>query len=78
MAEYIVYTSASIPECIFCDRAKKLLATKNIPYKEYVIGRDLTKAEFHEQYGEDVKTVPQIVIDGVRIGGFDSLNERLR
>lgn len=78
MADFIVYTSATIPECIFCDRAKKLMTEKNIQYKEFVIGQDLTKTEFHEQYGDDVKTVPQIVVDGVRIGGYDALNERLR
>jgi glutaredoxin len=76
--KFTIYTSATIPECIFCDRAKTLLNEYGIKFDEVVIGRDITKTEFQEEYGKDVKTVPQIFIDGRRIGGYDALNEVLR
>ena len=75
--KYILYTSATIPNCPWCDKAKALLAKYNIQYKEHVIGRDLTKDEFREQFGDDVKTVPQITVDGRRIGGYEALEERM-
>lgn len=72
-----IYTSTSVPNCPYCEKAKALLKEFDIPYTEVVIGLDLTKAEFHEQYGPDVKTVPQLVVNGVRIGGYESLREKL-
>jgi glutaredoxin 3 len=78
MTEYVIYTSTSVPNCPYCHKAKALMDKFKIPYTEHVIGRDLTKAEFIEQYGPDVKTVPQIVIDGQRIGGYEELEERLK
>ena len=74
--KYVVYTAANFPDCPACEKAKNLLAEFNIQYDEIVIGRDLTKMEFQEKYGPSVKTVPQIVINGQRIGGYDALKER--
>lgn len=75
--KYVIYTSSTIPDCPWCDKAKALLKKHDIRYVEHVIGRDLTKREFQEQFGFDVKTVPQITVDGRRIGGYEALEERL-
>jgi glutaredoxin len=76
MAErYVIYTRAAT--CQWCDKAKELLKSHNIPYTEYVVGRDITKEELQEQFGQHIKTVPQITVDGRLIGGFESLHERL-
>ena len=75
--ECVVYTSMSVPNCSSCKLVKNLLKSRGISYTEFVIGKDLTKMEFQEQFGADVKTVPQVVIGGVRIGGYEELKTYL-
>ena len=60
----IIYTR---PDCIFCSRAKTLLKSRNIPFKELIQGKDfLDKPIF-------IKTLP-LIYDGLRIiGGYDEL-----
>lgn len=74
---YIIYTSTTVPNCPSCILAKALLDEFNLKYTEIMIGRDLTKEDFQGRFGADVKTVPQITIDGRRIGGYESLKEHL-
>lgn len=59
--------------CIWCDRAKSLLESKNLIFTEIDLSDDLVRFEFYSKLGEDVKTVPQIFIDNKRIGGFQEL-----
>ena len=75
---YVIYTSLRVPNCSHCKKAKELLSEFGIPYTEISIGKDISKEDFQKKYGPDVKTVPQITIDGKRIGGYDGLYERLR
>jgi glutaredoxin 3 len=67
----LIYTK---PACPFCDYAKMLMVTKNVSYTESVISKDIVREEFVEMF-PDVKTVPLIFIDGVRIGGYNDLKE---
>lgn len=60
--------------CIFCTRAKDLLNSKGIRYVEYNIDRNFTREEFLQKF-PNAKTVPQIVIDGEHIPGYDHLSE---
>jgi glutaredoxin len=73
---YVLYTSVNVPNCPSCKKTKAMLEEFHIDYQEIIIGVDITKKEFNDQWGDDVKTVPQIVINGQRIGGYDSLKER--
>ena len=59
--------------CIWCDRAKLLLDSKNIEFKEIDLSDDQKREEFYNSIGENVKTVPQIYIDDLRIGGYQDL-----
>jgi glutaredoxin len=59
--------------CIWCDRAKSLLESKNLSFTEIDLSDDIVRFEFYSKLGEDVKTVPQIFIDNKRIGGFQEL-----
>lgn len=52
--------------------AKRLLQSKDMDFQEKKIGRDLTRDEFLEKF-PNVRTVPQIVIDGTNIGGYTEL-----
>lgn len=58
--------------CPFCDSAKELLKDKGYEYTEIKIGRNITREDFLEKF-PGVRTVPQILINGIRIGGYDDL-----
>lgn len=62
--------------CPFCDQAKALLNSKNIPFEEKKIGDGYTKEELLEAV-PNARTVPQIFIDGNLIGGFTELKKYL-
>ena len=59
--------------CIWCDRAKFLLDSKKISYNEIDLSDDSERLKFYEKIGDNVKTVPQVIIDDNRIGGFQDL-----
>jgi glutaredoxin 3 len=61
--------------CPYCEMAKKLLDEKKIPYKEIIIGVDLTKKEAFKELDKVFTTAPQIVIDGIHVGGYTDLLE---
>ena len=66
-----IYTG---PLCAFCDFAKALLDRKGISYKEIFIGDDTNKMEEMIKKSNGMRTVPQIFIDGLHIGGNDKLH----
>lgn len=59
--------------CIWCDRAKLLLDSKDIEFKEIDLSDDQKREQFYNSIGENVKTVPQIYINDLRIGGYQDL-----
>ncbi len=63
--------------CIWCDRAKDLLNSHSIDFNEINISDDDTRTKFYENIGNNVKTVPQVFIDGERVGGYQDLREWL-
>lgn len=65
----------SKPNCAYCDRAKALLQQRGIQYEERVIGIDYTKQQLLESV-PTARTVPQIFIDGVYVGGYDQLKAK--
>jgi len=67
----IVYT---LPHCSACVNAKRLLDSKDIPFTETIISKDILTEDFVEQFPEQ-KTAPLIIIDGVKIGGYDDLRD---
>lgn len=83
MKEFTVYTK---PSCAQCDMAKNFLKSKGHTYKEVeldvgqpkVAGKvyeDVTT--FRTSYPE-VKSAPQIFVNGQRIGGFNELRQMLQ
>ena len=72
MSRVTVYSTASCPVCA---RAKAMLAKWEIDFDEVFVDRDdAAKREFLE-LTRGARTVPQIVIDGNPIGGYDELTE---
>ena len=64
-----IYTT---PYCPFCVRAKRLLERKGVGYEEIdVAGDDEARAALAERTGR--RTVPQIFIGEMHVGGSDEL-----
>ena len=59
--------------CIWCDRAKRLLNSVDFIYTETDLSNDNDRQNFYEKVGEGVSTVPQIFIEDIRIGGYPEL-----
>ena len=59
--------------CVWCDRAKSLLQSKELKFTEFDLSDESVRSEFYLKIGEDVRTVPQIFIDSKRIGGYQEL-----
>ena len=69
MPDVTLYTT---PFCPFCERAKRLLDKKGVPYLDIgVMGKPELRREMEERSGG--YTVPQIFIDDTPIGGSDEL-----
>jgi glutaredoxin 3 len=64
-----IYTA---PACVYCMRAKRLFSERGIPFEEVDVAQDAEqRAAMIEASGR--RTVPQIVIDGRPIGGYEEL-----
>jgi glutaredoxin 3 len=65
-----IYSKA---QCTYCDQAKALLKSKNVPFNEVRIDLDQSAREFIVSEGH--RTVPQIYKDGKLFvkGGFQGL-----
>jgi len=70
--EILIYSSYN---CGYCDRAKKLLEEKNISYREINIQDNPTEREVMLKKANGRRTVPQIFINEVHIGGFQELHK---
>ena len=65
------------PTCIWCIRAKELLSSKGIPFKNLDINDDELRKELKVK-APGIKTIPQIFKDEKRIGGYEDLLEYLK
>jgi len=59
--------------CGYCHRAKRLLDSKGVDYVEYDITMNGPKREEMVSRAPGARTVPQIFIDGIPVGGSDDL-----
>ena len=63
-------------QCPYCDQAKALLKQKGIEFEEKKVGEGFTKEDLLEAV-PTARTVPQIILNGELIGGFQELKKRL-
>ena len=63
--------------CRFCVQAKALLESRGIEFEERNVSQDWTKEQLLEAV-PTARTLPQIFLDGVHIGGFTDLRSHLR
>lgn len=65
--EIIVHSKSNCP---YCYRVKTLLNELGKPFTEILHDDDSERRNFYKTCGDGVKSVPQVFIDGVRIGGY--------
>ncbi len=66
-----IYTT---PSCPYCHAAKRLLTKKGVAYVETDVSRDPTLRQAMTERSGGGRTVPQIFIGGVPVGGSDDLH----
>lgn len=59
--------------CMFCKKAKALFTENEIPFEE-IDASTVDRFKAMQERIPGAKTVPQIIIDGHLIGGFDVLD----
>lgn len=64
------------PQCGFCEAAKRLLDSREIQYEYKQLGVDFEREDILAEFPE-ARTFPQIVINGLKIGGYDQLGTYL-
>jgi glutaredoxin 3 len=70
MEQVVIYTTGT---CGYCQRAKAWLGERGIPYREVdVSGDDEARAQLVERAGGQ-RTVPQIFVGAVHVGGYSDL-----
>lgn len=70
MAPVEVYSTAICPYCV---AAKNLLKQKGLDYSEIRIDLDPVARDLMLERSGGRRTVPQIFVHGVHVGGFDDL-----
>jgi glutaredoxin len=63
--------------CSFCVQAKALLELRGIEYEERNVSKNWTREQLLAAV-PDARTLPQIFLDEVHIGGFTDLRSHLR
>lgn len=61
--------------CPWCTKARLYCEDKQLTYKYFTVGKDVTREWLLEKFPE-VKTVPVVVIDNEWIGGYTQLTEK--
>ena len=75
MKEIVIYT---LDYCTYCKKAEMLLNSKNLKYKKIDVTSN--EEEYRDKLGKyyDIQgkvTLPQVIIGGKRIGGYDVLEK---
>ena len=63
--------------CPFCVQAKALLESRGIEFEERNVSKDWTREQLLEAV-PNARTLPQIFLDEVHIGGFTELRKHLQ
>jgi len=61
--------------CVFCNKAKHLVKSLGLTYEEKKMEEFDSPQAMLEDIGKQVRTMPQIKIDGKLVGGYNQLVE---
>ena len=70
VAAVIIYSTLMCP---FCMKAKNLMDSKGVVYEEIFVDKDQSKLTEMLEKSNGKRSVPQIIINGKHVGGFDDL-----
>lgn len=59
------------PGCPSCENLKSYLRSHGYVFEEFVLGVDVTKEQLLEMF-PGATTVPQVLIDGAKAGGYEA------
>ena len=62
------------PNCPFCERAKALCEQRNFDFEYKTLNEDYSKEQLLEWF-PGARTVPQIVVSGVKVGGYEQFTK---
>lgn len=65
-----IYTS---PSCGYCHAAKRLLTQKGVAFIEMDVSRDPAQRAVMEKRSNGGRTVPQIFVGDIHLGGCDDI-----
>jgi glutaredoxin 3 len=71
MRQVDIYTT---PICPYCAMAKRLLGRKGVTYREIDVSRDPALRQAMVQRANGRRTVPQIFVGDIHVGGSDDLH----
>ena len=71
---YKIYSTKS---CGYCVRAKSLLAANNLPFEEVYVDESAENFDEMRNVAPNMKTVPVITLNGLLVGGFYELKEKV-
>ncbi len=71
---YKIYSKKS---CGYCVRAKSLLAANNLPFEEVYVDESAENFDEMKNIAPNMKTVPVITLNGLLVGGFYELKEKV-
>ena len=71
------YTIYSKDNCPNCEKAKALIIGAGHTPTIKKLGEDISREEFFSRFN-NAKTLPQIEIDGIHIGGFTQLEQSMQ
>jgi glutaredoxin len=70
--EIVIYSKNN---CVFCNKAKHLVKSLGLTYEEKKMEEFDSPQAMLEDIGKQVRTMPQIKIDGKLVGGYNQLVE---
>lgn len=62
------------PQCPYCEKAKTLCEQRGYQFEYKTLDVDYTKEELLENF-PGARTVPQIVVNGLKVGGFEGFTK---
>ena len=63
--------------CPYCDAAQRLCEQVGLSYEYKKLGRDFDALEMAEVFPK-ARSFPQIIFDGVKIGGYTELEAKIK
>ena len=69
-----VYTGLA---CSWCDRVKALLLDNDYEIEEIMVNSTILE-DLHTRYDKVIRTVPQVIIDDILIGGYHEVENLMK